>query len=52
MGGNHEANQRQSLISSLSDPQSKVRVFLSSIKTYSEGKHHVGASRVVFVDVV
>ncbi|KAK1359439.1 SNF2 domain-containing protein CLASSY 4-like [Heracleum sosnowskyi] len=52
MDGNTEAKQRQSLISSLNDPRSKVRVLLASIKACSEGIHLVGASRVVLLDVV
>ncbi|KAK1352618.1 Snf2 domain-containing protein classy 3 [Heracleum sosnowskyi] len=52
MDGNLEAKQRQSLISSLNDPKSKVRVLLASIKACSEGIHLVGASRVVLLDVV
>ncbi|WOG90158.1 hypothetical protein DCAR_0209401 [Daucus carota subsp. sativus] len=52
MHGSLEPKQRQSLITALNDPKSKVRVLLASIKACSEGIHLVGASRVVFLDVV
>ncbi|KAK1370930.1 SNF2 domain-containing protein CLASSY 4-like [Heracleum sosnowskyi] len=52
MDGSLEAKQRQSSISALNDPKSKVRVLLASIKACSEGIHLVGASRVVLLDVV
>ncbi|KAL1832861.1 hypothetical protein ACET3Z_002512 [Daucus carota] len=52
MYGDLQAKQRQTIISSVNDPRSKVRVLLASTKACSEGINLVGASRVVLLDVV
>ncbi|WOG83706.1 hypothetical protein DCAR_0102883 [Daucus carota subsp. sativus] len=52
MCGELQPKQRQTIISSVNDPRSKVRVLLASTKACSEGINLVGASRVVLLDVV
>ncbi|GKC77603.1 SNF2 domain-containing protein CLASSY 3-like protein [Tanacetum coccineum] len=49
-GGLHQKD-RQMIINKFNDPNSKAKVLLASTKTYSEGIHLVGASRVVLLDV-
>ncbi|KAF3448210.1 hypothetical protein FNV43_RR08923 [Rhamnella rubrinervis] len=52
MDGKCDQNQRHSSIKLFNDPSSEARVLLASIKACSEGINLVGASRVVFLDVV
>ncbi|CDP18402.1 unnamed protein product [Coffea canephora] len=52
MDGKRDEKNRQSSISSLNDPSSKVKVLFASTKACSEGINLSGASRVVLLDVV
>ncbi|KAG5017731.1 hypothetical protein JHK85_023867 [Glycine max] len=52
MYGKLDQKQKQSLIHSFNDTNSKAKVLLASIKASSEGINLIGASRVVLLDVV
>ncbi|WVZ05317.1 hypothetical protein V8G54_018663 [Vigna mungo] len=52
MYGKLEQKQKQSLIYSFNDANSRAKVLLASIKASSEGINLIGASRVVLLDVV
>ncbi|XP_027927983.1 SNF2 domain-containing protein CLASSY 4-like [Vigna unguiculata] len=52
MYGRLDQKQKQSLIYSFNDANSRAKVLLASIKASSEGINLVGASRVVLLDVV
>lgn len=52
MDGKCDLNQRHSSIKLFNDPSSEARVLLASTRACSEGINLVGASRVVFLDVV
>ncbi|KAF3670696.1 putative eukaryotic translation initiation factor 4G-like [Capsicum annuum] len=52
MDGKLDVKQRQISINSLNDPKSDVKVLLASTKACSEGISLIGASRVVFLDIL
>ncbi|PNX85987.1 SNF2 family amino-terminal protein [Trifolium pratense] len=51
MSSNDSTKDKQSIIHSFNDENSKVKVLLAATKACSEGISLVGASRVVFLDV-
>ncbi|KAI3498403.1 hypothetical protein L1887_34177 [Cichorium endivia] len=50
--GRIHQKQRQMIINDFNDPGSEVKVLLASTRCCSEGIHLIGASRVVFLDVL
>lgn len=52
MSGQHNLDQRKSLMNTFNDPDSQARVLLASTKACSEGICLIGASRVILLDVV
>ncbi|KAL3629110.1 hypothetical protein CASFOL_026332 [Castilleja foliolosa] len=52
LDGNCVMNERQRLMNSFNDKRSKAKVMLASQRACSEGINLIGASRVVFLDVV
>ncbi|KAL5551275.1 hypothetical protein UlMin_001451 [Ulmus minor] len=52
INGKHDVKERQCSMKTFNDPKSEARVLLASTRACAEGISLVGASRVVFLDIV